>query len=565
MEPDLGTDPDQFEIHISDNESHAIEDEIEKKSAEIKDHVASAEPDLLRASLSDVVFTQSLQLSEMKIDFEDGDKNVIECSVPTTDSNLTKPDLLMAASPSMTPHLPVSALSQHSETPKEDLAADFEDAVDPPLLTSTLKATDEDSDDEFDFDLPNSKVDKGKSVRFSGGCDFEEPAKGVETTECPKEEEKSELSDKPKEDAVLSSFPSQPMGEKGDGQPVFTGAQKLENGDGPGQHIDIKPEQDEEEKEDRRHIITSTAADWDNVETVEAGFTDAQTGEGAELMSSVPPLLSFSDIWQYFRRMDHTAVRDKIQVTTEKKGLSGIVSRLFGPPRLHKDLHADREVVFCIAATAFNNGEEEHLQSLQTIYRLLTGSRFSCARYGSHWEEIGFQGRDPSTDLRGTGMLGLVQLVNFLQEDATSQLARDLYKLSLHPTQNFPFCVMCINISRITLQALRDGVLNRECNSQKKVMPVVNQFYAGTLLYLYRVWQKGKTISDSGFVIRDVENRAKKQSKDVFKDLQAYIAGQKAAAEGMMFAQGNSSGKRDDNVNFFNVVKSETKTAAELY
>ena len=28
-------------------------------------------------------------------------------------------------------------------------------------------------------------------------------------------------------------------------------------------------------------------------------------------------------------------------------------------------------------------------------------------------------------------------------------------------SQNFPFCLMCINISRISLQALREGVMNR--------------------------------------------------------------------------------------------------------
>ena len=43
---------------------------------------------------------------------------------------------------------------------------------------------------------------------------------------------------------------------------------------------------------------------------------------------------------------------------------------------------------------------------------------------------------------------------------------------------------------------------DRECNKQKKVMTVVNQLYAGALLHLYRVWKQGKTISDSGFVIR---------------------------------------------------------------
>ena len=33
-------------------------------------------------------------------------------------------------------------------------------------------------------------------------------------------------------------------------------------------------------------------------------------------------------------------------------------------------------------------------------------------------------------------------------------------------------------------------------------MEVVNQFYAGALLHLYRIWKQGKTIGDSGFVIR---------------------------------------------------------------
>ena len=42
------------------------------------------------------------------------------------------------------------------------------------MLTSTLKTAQEDSDDEFDFDLPAAKTDKGKSVRFSGAGDNEE-------------------------------------------------------------------------------------------------------------------------------------------------------------------------------------------------------------------------------------------------------------------------------------------------------------------------------------------------------------------------------------------------------
>lgn len=44
-------------------------------------------------------------------------------------------------------------------------------------------------------------------------------------------------------------------------------------------------------------------------------------------------------------------------------------------------------------------------------------------------------GNDPATDLRGTGMLALAQLLFFLRDQKTKDLARDVYKLSLHPIQ----------------------------------------------------------------------------------------------------------------------------------
>jgi len=49
------------------------------------------------------------------------------------------------------------------------------------------------------------------------------------------------------------------------------------------------------------------------------------------------------------------------------------------------------------------------LASLQTLFKLLTAGNSDCPRYGSHWERIGFQGNDPATDLRGVGLLGLLQ------------------------------------------------------------------------------------------------------------------------------------------------------------
>lgn len=44
-------------------------------------------------------------------------------------------------------------------------------------------------------------------------------------------------------------------------------------------------------------------------------------------------------------------------------------------------------------------------------------------------------GTDPATDLRGTGFLGLMHTLYFVMDPETLPLARDIYKLSQHPTQ----------------------------------------------------------------------------------------------------------------------------------
>jgi hypothetical protein len=72
-----------------------------------------------------------------------------------------------------------------------------------------------------------------------------------------------------------------------------------------------------------------------------------------------------------------------------------------------------------------------------------------------------FSGMDPSTDLRGCGFLGLMNILYVVTEPRAQVLATNIYKLSLHETQNFPFSVMSINITRIALQTLREGKLNR--------------------------------------------------------------------------------------------------------
>ena len=99
---------------------------------------------------------------------------------------------------------------------------------------------------------------------------------------------------------------------------------------------------------------------------------------------------------------------------------------------------------------------------LVTIYRKLTAALIDCRRFGNHWEDVGFQGTDPATDLRGVGLLGLLQLLFLILSSETSQLCKEIYRLSLDKRQHFPFAVMSTNVTQIALQVLREGLLNKE-------------------------------------------------------------------------------------------------------
>ncbi|XP_054978461.1 ELMO domain-containing protein 3 [Sorex araneus] len=236
-------------------------------------------------------------------------------------------------------------------------------------------------------------------------------------------------------------------------------------------------------------------------------------------------LVSFSEALQHFQTIDLSSFKQRIQPTVRRTGLAALRHRLFGPPKLHQGLHEERDLVLTIAQCGLDSQDPMHGRVLQTIYRKLTGSKCDCALLGDHWQDLGFQGTNPGTDLRGAGFLALLHLLYLVMDSKTLLMAQEIFRLSHHHIQQFPFCLMSVNITRIAVQALREECLSRECNRQQRVIPVVNSFYAATFLRLAHVWRtEQKTISDSGFVLKDLEVLAKKSPRRLLKMLELYLA-----------------------------------------
>ncbi|XP_010000785.1 PREDICTED: ELMO domain-containing protein 3 [Chaetura pelagica] len=206
-------------------------------------------------------------------------------------------------------------------------------------------------------------------------------------------------------------------------------------------------------------------------------------------------------------------------------GLLSLLSCLCSPPGLRPPLWAERELVLAMATCPLDDSQQVHLRILQTIFQQLTHSQLGCPRYGPHWEELGFQGADPSTDLRGTGMLGLMQLLFLLTHPQLLPLAQEIFRLSHHETQSFPFCIMSVNITHMVLQALKEEHLSRVCNRRQEVIPVLNHLHAATFLQLFQLWRgQHRTIADASFVLKELEFSTKKKPKQLLKSLDIYMS-----------------------------------------
>ena len=267
--------------------------------------------------------------------------------------------------------------------------------------------------------------------------------------------------------------------------------------------------------------------EWGNVDNNSADITTAKSPAKASLINSAQAL-------EYFRSKRMLEYINIIRLPPEARGIRKVFRRLFGPPDLHTSLIHERNLILAMALHPFDNSDCFHTSILDSIYRLLTGSKVSCPRFGSHWEVIGFQGSDPATDLRGAGMLGLVNIFDFVTSPIAYQIALDILKLSKDPVQFFPMCALSMNLTVMTLVFLKDGILARVCNRRGMVFSVVNDVYKALFHRLYTVWkEKRRTIWDSDAVLSELENFARRNISrllnEFYSALEQLRAGDKKA------------------------------------
>lgn len=145
------------------------------------------------------------------------------------------------------------------------------------------------------------------------------------------------------------------------------------------------------------------------------------------------------------------------------------------------------------AKDKYDKDNERHEQMLMKLWSTLRPGEELGDRMTRKWIDIGFQGMDPATDFRGSGLLGLTQLINLCTRPTTTDKAVEMYRASQKEEQWFFFAVTGINISQKLLNSLNDSKdqvyrvdLDAIILNSQVPVPATEEQMAGLMDHFYR-------------------------------------------------------------------------------
>eukprot|EP00955_Chlamydomonas_euryale_P092345 364699-Chlamydomonas_euryale.AAC.13 len=386
------------------------------------------------------------------------------------------------------------------------------------INVGTARVTSEDADDEFDYALEGGKRDGGVHKQVGQTLVFK-------ATEMPKHlvtrvqqlnslaeagEDSEEGQEESGEVVAETSITSQEV-------PAI--AQSSKSAHAPLPLNQLSPESEAKTADAPLRISGTSASpaqvpktdEWESAnQRVKAQASDAfQVGSAL-----AEPTLLCSDAVTHLLN-DRALDLHRDRVLSELPSPPSFLQKLFciGAPELNPSLKDQQVRVLSLGHVRFSEEDTTHLRLLNAVYQAYTGKK-SNHRFGSHWAEIGFQGQDPATDLRSCGIFGLLQLYQLYQHHQLS--ASRLHSLS-RSAQEFPLAVVSLNATLWALQALREGRLSRDAVRLRSVTDAATLFYVGTMYTFYDTWHGGgKTMSDSGFVMKELEEMCKRRPGVIF-------------------------------------------------
>ncbi|EFA78286.1 engulfment and cell motility ELM family protein [Heterostelium album PN500] len=153
---------------------------------------------------------------------------------------------------------------------------------------------------------------------------------------------------------------------------------------------------------------------------------------------------------------------------------------------------------------AYDSENEIHEEKLDQLWNSIFPNKRRSARITSEWGHMGFQGKDPATDFRGMGLLGLENLLYL----ATNYEEETKYILECANSKfQYPFAITGINITSKLVNMLlsEKNHLKNHFIYTKPSMRDFNELYAKVFISFNNYYQskKPENVMQFGPIIND--------------------------------------------------------------
>jgi hypothetical protein len=212
--------------------------------------------------------------------------------------------------------------------------------------------------------------------------------------------------------------------------------------------------------------------------------------------------MTFAQASDYFMKLPLKAEKAIIVVDNYLK--QNFLQKIFscGSPKLNKIFFPVRDQLFAIGKVKFSDEDPEHAHLLTTIFKSLT-KKDHCAMMGSHWKEIGFQSDLPERDIRGTGMLGNLLVLQLME--AHKDWVLEFWEHSTNKNFDFPMMCSFYSLTVVVLEIFRDTKIIRKLNEDSLTPGAYekmffNMFAGVFILFFVTYKRRGANFSSYGLV-----------------------------------------------------------------
>lgn len=151
-----------------------------------------------------------------------------------------------------------------------------------------------------------------------------------------------------------------------------------------------------------------------------------------------------------------------------------------------------RAEVEALRQARLDDAKREHMDALERLWSVLQPGRArEGGRISKDWTDIGFQGHDPATDLRGMGYLSLLNLLHVAE--AHTAFAAAHVKLYMTPGMelvHFPLAITSINVTGWLLELLEGGELDVYLHRHGSTLSTLHELHYALFHRFAALWRR---------------------------------------------------------------------------